>query len=209
MIYTTYMGEQWIGDGAAMYSLRGMPHMTPETVLRIFDVPPDKQNKWKQYEDDVPAHIDCSDYASGEKDIEPLRISVVWNGCGYMVFPDGNRLYTVNKDYIKPLLDEPDYLTYHKRETAGGGFLLACKIGLELKAVIAPAILQKREGYTAEIYKIAGLYRQMEHQLIADSAQEMYGAHGAGGAPKVDPDTGEILDGQINLEYEESGGETT
>ena len=28
---------QWLGDGIGMYLLEGMPIMTPEEVLRIFD----------------------------------------------------------------------------------------------------------------------------------------------------------------------------
>ena len=140
-IYTAEGGGQWIGNGMAMYSLRGMPHMTPEIVLRIFDVPPDKQNKWICNEEETPTVIDLADTAPGDTDIEPLKTNMEYYGVNYWLFPDGRRIYSFNEDYIKPLLDEPDYLTYHKRETEGGGFVLVCKIAFEIKAIILPSRL--------------------------------------------------------------------
>ncbi|MDR1061794.1 MAG: hypothetical protein LBL83_11435, partial [Clostridiales bacterium] len=111
-LYSAPNDEQWIGNGAAIYSLRGMPRLTPEIVLRVFDVPPDKHSKWICREDSLPAAIQFTDSAYGETDIEPLKTSIGWFGNSYWLFPDGRSIYSVNGDYIKPLLDEPDYLTF-------------------------------------------------------------------------------------------------
>lgn len=204
-IYTAPNGEQWIGNGIAAYSLRGMPHMTPEIVLRIFDVPPDKHNKWICEESELPTVISFEDNERGETEIEPLKTNIEWYGVNYWLFPDGRRIYSFNEDYIKPLLDEPDYLTYHKRETAGGGFVLACKIGFELKAIVAPAML--KEEFTEEINRIAALYRAMANEKIVNAAYELYGTQDNDPPPEVDPDTGEVLSGQMNLQDTEGGTE--
>lgn len=198
-IYRTPGGGQWIGNGVAMYNMRGMPHMTPETILRIFDIPPDKHKDWICNESEMPTAIDYADGVGGaESDIESLKINIEWRGDNFWLFPDGRRVYSFNEDYIKPLLDEPDYLTYHKRETTGGGFVLACKVGFELMAIVAPAMLHDNEKYAEEIKHIASLYAAMERERIANAAYEIYGTQESP-PQNVDPDTGELLDGQAEI----------
>jgi len=203
-IYTTPEGEQWVGNGIVMYCLDGMPHMTPQVILRVFDVPPDKFDKWICHESEMPTTIDFSVNVTGETDIEPLKVNIDWFGDKYWLFPDGRRIYSFNEDYIKPLLDEPDYLTYHKRETAGGGFVLACKVGLELRAIITPMHLHEKADYTAEIARIAALYANMERDRIVNAAYELYGdmaeAEQESDPPlTVDPETGELISGQTGF----------
>lgn len=199
IIFNAPSGEQWIGNGAAMYSLSGMPKMTPATVLRVFDVPPDKHNKWMCEESEMPTAISFEDNEYGETEIEPLKTNIERFGDNFWLFPDGRRIYSFNDDFIKPLLDEPDYLTYHKRETTGGGFILACKIGMELKAIICPFMLHKEKDFIEEITRIADLYADMERQEIANAAYEVFNTTDAA-PPDTDPDTGEIMDGQTVFE---------
>lgn len=174
-IFTTEDGEQWIGNGAVMYSMSGLPYMTPEIILRIFDVPPDKHNTWICNESEMPKVVNYSDSTNNESEAEPLKINIEWFGTNYWLFPDGRRIYSINEDYIKPLLDESDYLTYYKRETINGGFVLACKTGLILKAIICPNMLHNNEDYTDEIKKITALYREMEYENAVNSAYEIFG----------------------------------
>ena len=202
IIYTTPDGEQWVSNGIAMYSMRGMPRMSPEVVLRIFDIPPDKHNDWIRNECEMPTTINYADNVNDETDIEPLKINIEWFGNNYWLFPDGRRIYSFNEDYIKPLLDESEYLTYHKRETENGGFVLICKIGFEIMAIIAPHMLHSNEKYTEEIYKIAGLYAEMERDKIINSAYDIYGEQAENPPPNVDQDTGEILEEQTDLKQE-------
>ena len=103
-ILTAENGEQWISNGHAAYSLRGMPHMTPEIVLRIFDVPPDKHSKWLCGESALPTAINFEDGATEETAIEPMRMNIEWYGENFWLFPDGRRIYSFNECYIKPLL---------------------------------------------------------------------------------------------------------
>jgi hypothetical protein len=203
-IHTDDNGEQWIGNGIAAYSLRGMPHMTPDTVLRIFDVPADKQHKWITDESEMPTAVSFKDKVRKETEIEPLKINIGYRGVKYWLFPDEQRIYSFREDYIKPLLDEPDYLTYHKRETEGGGFVLACKIGGELKAIIAPAYLHITEEFTEEIAEIASLYAVMSTLDVGNVAYEIFKTDTEDTAPpEADAETREVLDGQMKLEEHE------
>lgn len=202
IIFTTPEGEQWICNGIAMYSLHGMPHLTPEIALRIFDVPPDKHDKWICKESEMPLFIDFEDNTSEEVDIEPLKINLKWHGNTHWLFQDGQRIYSINSDYIKPLLDEPDYLTYHKRETDNGGFVLACKVGLELKAIICPVLLHDNEDFVTEIINIAGAYTAMQQEKIISAAYEVYEQSDMPPSPKIDTNTGEIIDSQTGYRQE-------
>jgi hypothetical protein len=174
-IYTGGGGGQWIGNGIAMYSLAGMPRMTAGIVLRVFDVPPDKRGKWTREEAGMPDAMSFERAASGETDIMPLSLKIKLNDATFWLFSDERQILSFNEDYIKPLLDEPEYLTFHKRETKGGGSVLALKIAGELRAVVAPAFLQGIEGYADEIQQIADLYAAMPREKVANPAQELYG----------------------------------
>lgn len=197
IIYNTPNGEQWLCNGVAMYAMRGMPRLTAGMILRIFDIPPDKHDEWICEESEFPLGIDCRDNISDEitTAIEPMNININYYGNNYWLFPDARRIYSINEDYIKPLLDEPEYLTYHKRVTAGGGFMLACKVGFELRAIIMPILLHHNEKYMNEIERITALYKSMEFEDVIDSALEMY-TPPDDAPPKTDASTGEIIDGQ-------------
>ncbi|MDR1060900.1 MAG: hypothetical protein LBL83_06755, partial [Clostridiales bacterium] len=132
--------------------------------------------------------------------------SIGWFGNSYWLFPDGRSIYSVNGDYIKPLLDEPDYLTFHKRETGGGSFALACKIGLELKAIIAPSHLHGDERHAEEIQLIARLSKSMGLGRGLGAAHELFGEQDAGPPPAVDPETGEITGWQMDFGSGEAEG---
>ena len=176
------------------------PFLTPEIVLRIFDVPADKHHKWLTEESELPTAISFEDTAHGETDINPLKTNIELYGVNYWLFVDGRRIYSFNEDFIKPLLGDTSYLTYHKRETTGGGFVLACKVGFELKAIICPRPLHDNKDFMEEISKIAALYEAMERDKVVNAAYEVYGTQDTTNPPEgVDPDTGEVLDGQMDL----------
>ena len=200
-IYTADNGEQWISNGVAVYSLRGMPHMTADIILRIFDIPPDKRDKWLTEESEIPVTISFEDYVIGETEVKPFKINIEYFGVNYWLFPDGQRVYSFNEEYLKSLLDEPDYLKFHKRTTEGGGFILACKVGLELKAIILPSHLHNKEEYTEEIQLIAKLYAVMSREKIINSASKIFKmATKEANTSEVDEEKDEMLDGQMDLQ---------
>ena len=197
IIHTAPNAQQWISNGEAIYALSGFPAMTPEIVLRIFDVPPDKQYKWICREEKMPPTIRFDDNVPGERDVEVGEINLEWYGDKFWTFQDGCKIYTVKEEYIKPLLDEPDYLTYHKRETDSGAFVLAVKVGMELKAIVCPAYLHKDERYIREIDKIGTLYRSMKIEETIEAAREFCKDAKKEDAPQdVEPETGEVADQQ-------------
>ena len=193
-------GEQWISNGHAIYRLSGLPHMTAEAMLKIFDVPEDKRTKWHCEESELPTSvINFEDYEHGEVETTPLRISIGVFGTGYRFFVDGKRIHSIDDDYINPLRDDPTYLSFHKRETVKGGFVLACKVGLELKAIILPRPLNDNDVFTEDINKIARLYEMMKFDVLTSAVYELLEKEDADIKSEVDPETGEITERQMSL----------
>lgn len=174
IIYTGDFDDQWISNGEGMYCMRGMPKMTTSIVLKIFDVPPDKHTSWLCEESEMPKAIDFSDYIDDELEIEAEKITFSYRGIDYWLFQSDDKVYSINAEYIKPLLDESDYLKFYKRETTGGGFVLVAKIGLEINAIIVPSMLQTDEEYVDMLCRISNLYRGMKNKAIAYAAQEIF-----------------------------------
>lgn len=161
VIYTASNGAQWISNGMAAYSMAGMPHLTKEIVLKIFDVPQDKQGGWICTETELPSGIDFESAIQQEREIEPMKIFIDWMGDVYWLFKDGKQIYTIKEEFIKPFSDNQEYITYFRREMHGGHFVLAIKNGLTLEAIITPHYLHKYEDFTKEIKEIAALYAKM------------------------------------------------
>ncbi|MCM1062075.1 MAG: hypothetical protein NC452_17560, partial [Eubacterium sp.] len=76
-------GTQWITNGIAMYSMSGMPELTPAMVLKIFDIPEDKQGQWtceiKPMSDNIKEICEEEFYTTKEL-FEKKKITIAWEG---------------------------------------------------------------------------------------------------------------------------------
>jgi hypothetical protein len=162
IIHTDENGSQWLSNGHAMYSISGLPTMNKDAILRMFDVPEDKRAKWLCEEIGMPEVINTSNDLPFDEQIEPLKTRIDWMGNTYRLFLENPlKIHAIREDYIKPLLDEKEYITYWKRATKGGYFMLAVKNALFLQALIAPALIHCNEDHNNEIQQIAGTYSAM------------------------------------------------
>lgn len=117
-IYTMPNGEQWIGNGAALYKMSGMPELTPAVVLKIFDIPEDKQSEWNCESQEMPEHLRdlCSDdLYKPEQTLEQMKISVEWHGIIHIFLTCQNDIIAVDEKLAKPLYDDVDYLRFALR----------------------------------------------------------------------------------------------
>lgn len=151
---------QWLGDGYSSYRLEGMPTVTPEDMLRIFDVPADKHDDWACRLDKLPESMDFSDIGVGEVDLQPMGVSVVWQDKSHLFFKDGAEIHAINEAYLKPFAGNMDYIRFHGRRTTGGSFYLCVSIGLGLQAVIMPMRIDEELTRQATEIAEALLYMQ-------------------------------------------------
>jgi hypothetical protein len=146
--------SQWLGDGSGMYLLEGMPVLSPEDLLRIFDVPEGKQEKWDYREIPIPLPriLDISE--SYKQDLEPLKTSVVYKGYECKLFKCDKEIHAVNANYLKVFSDSPEYVRFHKIKTESGAFVLGVNIGLGIQAVIFPIVLHRCDDLIGEMKEI-------------------------------------------------------
>ena len=169
ILYNAADGTQWISNGAAMYSLKGMPPLAPENVLRFFGVPANKIGEWQCEMTELPEGIDFSDMSTDDESVEPMIAWIEWMGETYCFFAHEEKVYSVNVDYIKPIIGKDEYITYFKRETDSGGFMLAVMDGLELIALIMPYILDRDEIFINELKRLHYLFANTAVQRTKDA----------------------------------------
>lgn len=194
VIWNRTNGEQWITNGHAAYLMDGMPPLTPEFMLKIFDIPEDKQGEWHCNTAEMPSSIAAMldgdiTQATSKVEARPFAISIIdANGTTNLLFGGGCGILAVNEQYVKPLYDNSDYLVYFKStlmhtdgESVRKGTYLLCRVGFDIKAIIAPSIL----GDTTidEINKINHYFTNYKDEYTLTNL-----------ADGIDPETGEVLD---------------
>lgn len=187
-IYTMPNGEQWIGNGAAIYKMSGMPQLTPTIILKIFDIPEDKQAEWNCELADMPEHLrELCDYDlyKPEPLLEQMKVSVEWYGVTQIFFRSQSTILAVDEKLVKPLYDEVDYLRFAKRTFGtGNGIAIACHNALELQAIIMPYNISS--DMLNELKSISAYFGSYRYERLVK---------GFSPEPNVDPETGEVLDG--------------
>lgn len=131
--------RQFVSDFGAVYPLDGLPWMSRENLLTVFDVPEKDREKWLIAESlgDVMM-VNLDDVDNTECDVKYADIHVTY--CGYELIP----LYTskgivyINAMHLNPLMDAAGQLTLHERKDDFGQVYIVAKVGLLLQAVIFP-----------------------------------------------------------------------
>ena len=131
--------EQYVSVGAAVYKLEGLPFLTIEMLLRIFDVTEEEATKWFFDERPLPEFL-CFANDCNERDIENIeefpRLS--WKGYDMLPLQVSNGIMAINAELLKPL-EKSQYMRLFERGSKRGNYI-AVKDGLELKALIMPLL---------------------------------------------------------------------
>lgn len=194
-IYTMPDGEQWIGNGVAMYKMSGMPQLTPAVVLKIFDVPDDKHAEWNCELEDMPIHLRelcADDLYIPEQTLEQMKISIEWNGVTQTFLKCQNDILAVDEKFVKPLYDDVEYLRFAKRSFEVGSrskVAIACYNALELQAIIMPYHIGG--DVLNELKSISTYFGSYRYERLIN---------GFSPEPNVDPQTGEVSDGDSDVQ---------
>ena len=188
-------GEQWITNGYAAYLMDGMPPLTPEFMLKIFDIPEDKQGEWLCEHSIIPESVSALFVSEisphNTQEVRMLETSIINRGTAYVLFDGGADIIVVDEQLIKPLYDNSDYLRFYKREHFSAmsdtrTIHLLCYVGFDFKAVIASTLLG--ENFINEIRNISEYYNSARYKKVYKQRNlPTYGL------PNVAPDTGEVL----------------
>ena len=190
-ILTMPNGSQWITNGVALYSMSGMPELTPAMVLKIFDIPDDKQGEWHCEVNPMPENmckICTNDFYKTESLLEFKKITVKHGGITYSLLQNNDDIIAVDEKYLTPLYDDMEYMQFYKQEFPNKcGFAIVCQNALELEAVIMPIMLA--EEMAKELLDIGMYFNSARYKSILDDMSKSVTQP----AP-IDPETGEVLD---------------
>ena len=128
--------QQWISNGQAVYSLKGMPPLTPEQLATILDLP--SANNIRTV-DGLPFGICFDDMAENEKPICPERIQLPLGGGKIATYTsaDGERVIFIEQQYLEPINAKDHFGVYERRHKCGIT-TIAVKNGMFLEAMIEP-----------------------------------------------------------------------
>ena len=129
--------QQLISDGSAAYPVFGLPRLTKESLLTIFDVEQSEWDMWHVSVYDDPKDEYYQDVMKGEQQLERFYQPIVINGkLIKSVMLNGQTVF-FDDAYLNPVRDEKDIL-YYGRILDNGSPLITVKSGMFLQAVIMP-----------------------------------------------------------------------
>ena len=135
---------QWIGYGSALYPMHGIPWISTDQALVMFDVPEKKRDKTIVV--DHGNIRDFFDVSDGAADNEAVAINLPMFFSGKMIYPtitsQGIAFY--DADAFNPVKDIED-LRLYERYTKKGELYFVAKAGMMVEAVILPLNIKAKE----------------------------------------------------------------
>lgn len=192
-ILTMPSGAQWITNGFAMYSMSGMPELTPAMVLKIFDIPEDKQGEWACEVKPMPENmreIFNEGFYTTKALLETKKATIAYSGITYSFLGNGDDIIAIDEKYLKPLYDDMEYMQFYKRVLSDGRyFAIACQNALELEAIIMPCMLGEDTDMAKELLEIGVYYNSDKYKALRKNIYKSDFSY-----IPVNPETGEVID---------------
>ncbi len=180
-------GTQWLGDGAAMYPLHGMPELDEETVFLVLDIPEEKRGEFKVEHKLLPSPYCYEDSMDGERMILDSEVAIKLEGSWIAPARTSLGLWFYNPAYLEPLADL-DGVELWERETEYGQIYLAAKSGMFLVGLIMP-MLPKPVKLAGILENLSRELRTTVSYLERESSEELLEKAGL----RIDPETGEVV----------------
>ena len=152
-IATEKDGQQYIGDGAALYKINGLPALNADEVMTLFDLKAKEREKMEVIErDGVP--LDISDYDPDETELDDTYFTFCCGERVLLPLSDANELLLVEHKYLKPISDKTEYRRYFLRKDEGGNSYVVVKAGMIAQAAILPFEI-KDKAFINRMYELA------------------------------------------------------
>ncbi len=150
---------QWISNGAAIYSLWGLPELDEISVCLAYDIDGKKAEKMtvKRYPE-LPDTLNLENNTPTEAQLEEYtKFGLRYMGRDLRVLIAKDGVIFIDKAYLSPLSDIPyEDLFYFARTDGSGQTYIAVKQGFEIVAAIYPVRVIE-ESFVAEINTFAQL----------------------------------------------------
>lgn len=157
---TTWPSRQWMGDGAAVYPLDGVPYLDEGGVYAIFDVNDKQRDKLRvSHQEALPEGICFDDVCRGEVALEIVNLKMALGGTDLILLKDAEgHLLTIDAEYKRPFENWKDCELF-RRVSGGGVPYVAVKSGCILRGLIWPykAVDERFVEVLGEIYNAAAV----------------------------------------------------
>ena len=145
--------QQYIGDGAALYKIMGLPALNADEVMTLFDLKAKEREKMEVIEHDgVP--LDISDYDPDETELDDTYFTFCYGDRVLLPLSDADELILIEHKYLKPVSDETEYRRYFLRKDEGGNSYVVVKAGMIAQAAILPFEI-KDKAFINRMYELA------------------------------------------------------
>lgn len=147
-------GTQWVGNGTALYSMEGMPKMTPDEVAVAFDYSDTERKAMTLNENRYIAALTVDDYP-GEIIIESPSRDIIIGSEHYLMFKAADRVMFIDSGALAPVeLDSQTNFFMRCIDGREEYKFLCVKNGLLAQAIImATVISQERlDEWIADMY---------------------------------------------------------
>ena len=182
-------GEQWIGNGFALYSMSGAPLLNGDTAAFVLDLKEkDLEKIHVQEYDELPPGLDFRDVTENDTaTFVPGR--KIGQGGQELVAVGMNtgETYLIDPDYLDPLKDIREGLKWYVRISETGTPYLLAASGWVPRAVILP---KDPRGFPELPSELARLAEELRNSL--EAALERERRRAGGEQQGIDLDTGEV-----------------
>lgn len=180
-------GVQFVGTSKAMYRVDNLPELNQDILYTLFDVPNGKESDYLFRQID-PDFFDLRDNDAHDADAERFGLPILYGGSLIQCcdIPDICAYAFLDGAYLSPLLDEQGSIALSMRADRMPMFLV--KTGFILRAVIFPERVE-REALKRALNEMAAATDKLVNAK-RDALQPEVIAQ-----TRLDPDTGELIDG--------------
>lgn len=129
--------RQWLGTGAAVYPIDGLPHIGGENICAMFDIPEKKREKLIIRHDNTPDNINWEDSDPQERQLDDPKLCIRYEGREFLPLRTSRGITFIREKYLAPL-ESLEYMQLYERKSADGALYIVAKVGMIIQAVIMP-----------------------------------------------------------------------
>lgn len=134
--------SQWIGNGAAVWPVNGVPMLEAEHLPALFDLTGKQMEEMNILHAATPEDVSFRDYDGGDILATEARLRVIWNGCELMMLTAKGVTYYIDTELLAPIWAEyeRDTIQYCLRRKKDGTPYFAVLGGLLLVGLVWPMV---------------------------------------------------------------------
>ncbi len=152
-----YEGQdcQWLGNGAAVYPLYGLPRFDNSTLCETYDITDKQAEKIVfTHADALPSGFEFTDTADSEVLMEEHVFTFIYGGRKVRGYPTSQGIAFLDMKYLTPFVDvDISNINLYERYNSAGCLYFAVKVGLLLQGVVMPIDIID-EGLMRELEKL-------------------------------------------------------